>query len=77
MLKLMCGWLVVLGVIIFGARNMWHAESPQSQPPATTSSDAFPVLTSDDLLLLQQAAPACGAAFEGFLTAGTPEARNQ
>jgi hypothetical protein len=78
MLKLMLGWLVVLAMIIFGARKLWHRETPSSvHAVVSADGNAPPVLNSEDLLLLQQAGTACGAVFEGFLKAGTPEARNQ
>ena len=77
MLKLMLGWLAVLALIILGARKMWHAPAAPTRAVEATSPDAPPVLTSEDLALLQQAAPVCGRVFENFLAAGTPEARNQ
>ena len=75
MAKLMLGWTLVLALIVFGARELWH-EEPQEGSKVTSTKEA-PVLNAEDRDLLQTAGPLCGQVFEGFLSAGTPETRNQ
>jgi len=75
MVKLMLGWTLVLGLIVIGARKLWPS-APQEHGEVKSVNEA-PVLDAEDRDLMHTAAPLCGRAFEGFLTAGTPEARNQ
>jgi hypothetical protein len=75
MIKLMLVWSLVLGLIVIGARKFWHS-APQERGEVKSVNEA-PAPDPDDIDLIQTAAPLCGRTFEGFLTAGTPEARNQ
>ncbi len=75
MAKLMLGWTVILALIVFGARRLWHA-APQV-PGKVTSAVEAPVLDAEDRDLMQTAGPLCSQVFAGFLSAGTPEKRNQ
>jgi len=75
MIKLMLVWTLVLGLIVIGARKLWHS-APQERGEVKSVNEAT-APDPDDINLMQTAAPLCGRAFEGFLTAGTPEARNQ
>jgi hypothetical protein len=71
--KLVAGWVVFIGLIIFGARVLWPEE-----PPAPVSSTVVEeALPEEDAALLNEAIPKCGAIYQGFLAAGTPEERNQ
>ena len=74
MLKLMLGWTVLLLLIVFAARKLWHAPQPSSAP--TPAAESI-VLTDEDMSILQTAGQACSQAFQGFITAGSPEMRNQ
>ncbi len=75
MLKLIAGWLIVLLLIIVGARQLWR-DAPQTTKPASTRVED-PVISDLDVKLLEEAGPRCTEAFSGFLNAGTPEERNQ
>lgn len=75
MLKLMAGWLLVLLLIIVGARRLWRDSPPAAKTASTRVEE--PVISDLDAKLLTDAGPRCGEAFSGFLNAGTPEERNQ
>jgi hypothetical protein len=75
MIKLMLGWTLVLALIVFGARKLWHA-GPQERSEVASANEA-PVPNAEDQELMQTAGPLCGRIFQGFLNAGTLEARNQ
>lgn len=77
MFKLLLGWSLVLVLIVFGARRMWPSAPPESSPDTASRADAAPAMTGDDVVLFQNAGPRCGEALAQFLTAGTPEKRNQ
>lgn len=76
MVKLVCGWLAVLALIVFGARKMWPEQKPDRSPVTGTAS-ATPVVADVDVELLNEAGQKCVEAFSGYLAAGTPEQRNQ
>ncbi len=70
-LRIVGGWLLVLAVIVLVARLLWPPDPFQRKP-------AVPLVSmNEDSLLLNEALPSCIGAFSGFLSAGTPEARNQ
>ncbi len=77
MLKLIVGWILLLALIILGARKLY----PSNDTPLSVSqgavSETGPEPSAEDTLLYQNAAPKCAQVFAGFLAAGTPEARNQ
>ncbi|MEO5917776.1 MAG: hypothetical protein ABIS50_26325 [Luteolibacter sp.] len=76
MLKLMTGWVVVLVAIVYGAKTLW----PDDQPNITSVKSTLPAKPSvspEDIQLLNDAAPLCLEALTGFLSAATPEERNQ
>lgn len=76
MVKLVTAWVLVLLAIIFGAKWLWpeDAVNPQSAVQKTVGKQEVP---PEDLLLLNDAIPACSQTFSAFLTSGTPEERNQ
>ena len=76
MLKLVGGWSAVLALIVFGARQMWPEDQAEKRPAASTGS-AAPVVADEDVELLNDAGQKCAEAFSGYLSAGTPEQRNQ
>lgn len=74
MLKLIGGWLVVIALILVGARHLWPEEKSQTTPAkaiAEASGD------EEDTVLLNDSIQKCVESFSGFLAAGTPEGRNQ
>lgn len=74
MLKLIGIWLVVITLLIIGARKIWHVEEPRKTPAKTTASAAG---EAEDTVFLNESIQKCVQAFSGFVAAGTPEARNQ
>lgn len=76
MLKLVLGWTAVLALIVIGARKMYHVEAPKDLPPPV-SEKKQEVVSDEDMMLLDDHLPKCGAALTGFLQAGVPEQRNQ
>jgi hypothetical protein len=77
MLKLFVGWSLVLALIVYGARRMWPAAPPVSESASASHRDAAPAMSGEDVRFYQNAGPRCADAFAQFLTAGTPEGRNQ
>jgi hypothetical protein len=75
MAKLMLGWTLLLALIVFGARKLWDT-GPQQRGEVTITPEA-PVLNAEDREFLQTAGPLCSQVFQGFLSGGTPETRNQ
>lgn len=76
MLKLVCGWLLVLAAILYGAHRMWK-EPAEVEKPYVSQVAAEATVPDGDLALLQTVGPRCGETLTGFLAAGTPEERNQ
>lgn len=76
MLKLIGGWSLLLALIVFGARKLWHVEMP-ARPQAAAGTPAVAAATAADDSLLNRGGPLCTEAFTGYLAAGTPEGRNQ
>ena len=76
MLKLVCGWLLLVVLIVVGARWIWHEDemAPQSpNDPAKTASTS----EENDPALLQSEIRACISNFSEFISSDSPEARNQ
>lgn len=76
MAKILLGWMLATGLIVLGVRFIWHQDAGR----ATANAAVSPVkgTTGDEAVVrLNQALPACFAVFGGFLSAGTPEERNQ
>ncbi len=76
MLKIVCGWLVALAAILYGA-NWIFKDSVEVEKPHVTQAAAKAAVPDSDLALLNSAGPLCVQTFMGFLAAGTPEERNQ
>jgi hypothetical protein len=75
MLYLVVGWTAILVAIIFGTRHFWSRGAAPS--PVQTAAVAKDAISAVDLALLTDSSPARGATLTGFITAGTPENRNQ
>ena len=74
--QILIGWSVVLVAIVLGARHFWHEEEMTS-PVSAVNAPAANAPSPEDIAFLNKASPMCNATFAGFLTAGTPEERNQ
>jgi len=77
MLKLVLGWTILLGSIIFGARWLFHDPSEVRKPDVAESPAGPSGADESETTFINEAGPLCNQLFSGFLTAGTPEARNQ
>ena len=75
MLKLVIGWALGLFVIVYGARKVWQEDAPIRKSRLT--APAADAITVEDIALLNEAGPLCNRTFSGYLSAGTPEERNQ
>lgn len=75
MAKLVGGWLLVLLAIVFGTRQLW--DDPYPAKPAVRQGQSANPVTPQDVMLLNEAGPLCAHTFSGFITAATPEQRNQ
>ncbi len=75
MVKLVGGWMLVLVLIVCGARRLWQEDDTANHPTAAAPKST--ALSNEDMAFLNAAAAKCGEAFTGFLAADTPESRNQ
>jgi hypothetical protein len=74
--KLVAGWTLVLALIIFGARLMWHDEAP-IETPAAADKSAQAADDGEERVFLNENAAKFLETFSRFLAATTPEERNQ
>jgi hypothetical protein len=74
MTKLIGGWILLLALIIGGARLIWHDEAATATSETTTTDTS--TVSAEDLALLEKAAPTCIQVFSNYLAAGTPEHSN-
>lgn len=73
--KIVVGWLVFLGLLIYGARVIWNVQPARVD---TDGTSAFTGTAADERKrLLDDALPLCQQALLGFLQATSPEQRNQ
>ena len=77
MIKLFLAWSLLLVLIVVGARKLWPAAEPEIESAAAARLDTEPVMNSEDELLFQDASTRSAQTLTHFLTAGTPETRNQ
>jgi rubredoxin len=77
MLKLVTGWTLVLALIIIGARQLFPSRDTAPPAPSAAISQKAPAPSAEDTALYQKAAPQCADLFARFLSADSPEARNQ
>jgi hypothetical protein len=73
--KLAAAWLMLILAIIFGSNYVLKLQQPGKTTTAKVSENTGP--TQEEAALLTEASPLANQEFTGFLTAGTPEARNQ
>lgn len=76
LLKLILGWTLFLGAIIFGARLIWD-DSKENPSAKNSGSDQTSQSSMDDQALLERALKPCNTIFARFLAAPTPEERNE
>lgn len=76
MVKLVCGWLVAVAAILYGAHWFLNSSAPVVPPPAIQVAARFSV-PAEDTALLNKVRQLCAETFVAFLAAGTPEERNQ
>jgi hypothetical protein len=75
MVKIIGGWLLLVGLIILGARLLWCDE--ESPRPSTAITSSAALTFDEDVALLNEARPLCLETFTRFLEAETPVARTQ
>lgn len=73
--KFIAVWMLVLVGIVVGAGYLFKKAPNREKPSAAESANAGPA--SEEAALLAEAVPSASQGFSGFLSAGTPEARNQ
>lgn len=76
MFKIVSGWVLLVAIIILGARRLWP-EEPASQGANAFGEKNTQEVSQEDRLFLERARPAYTAAFHGFLAASTQEEQNQ
>ncbi len=76
-LKLVTGWTILLALLILGARKMYHDPSEVRKPAAEEPAVKAAGQDEGENTFINETGPACNQVFAGFLSAGTPEARNQ
>ena len=76
LVKLVAGWLLFLVAVIFTARLFWQEAEKKSKPEVVMSASADET-AAQDATLLNRASPFYNQTLGGFLSAGTPEERNQ
>lgn len=74
--KLICGWVSLILVIIVGSHYLQpkEAESPE---PVASKATVVPEVKEADYLLLYEGGLSCHQAFSSYLAARTPEERSQ
>jgi hypothetical protein len=76
MLKLVLAWTVVLALIVVGARKLFDQGTPERKTESVSvSSENEP--TAEEITFKNEVGPLCNRTFSSFLSAGTPEERNQ
>lgn len=76
MVKLAFCWMAVLAAIVLAARHFWEDRS-EERANIRSTRPAEHVVSAEDTALQNEASPLCNQALAGFLTASTPEERNQ
>lgn len=77
MFKIISGWVLLLVMIILGARRLWKEESVSQGMVNPLTEKNAPELSQEDRLFLERARPAYSLAFHRFLAASTQEEQNQ
>jgi hypothetical protein len=77
MAKLVVGWSVILVAIVFAARTLLHDDKTERRQAFNKEVDAKVVVSEEDTALLTKTIAPASSTISQFLTADTPEARNQ
>jgi len=77
MFKIISGWVLLLVVIILGARKLWQEEPVHQGAVSSQDEKNTPEVSQEDRLFLDRARPAYSVVFHGFLAANTQEEQNQ
>ncbi len=75
MVKLVVAWTTLLVAIVFIAQRVWMDDSERPPEQGTLPSGQVP--SAEDIAFLRDVAPLCNETLSGFLTADSPEQRNQ
>lgn len=75
MLKLIIAWVMLIGLIIWGAQALLHREPTDAH--LANTEEAADVLSEEDFNLLEDAASISSRLLTSFLGAESPEQRNQ
>jgi hypothetical protein len=76
MIKLIACWVAFIGLVIWGARVLWPAESrPATSPSALSAGENY--VSEEDQNLLNEAGEKCSDVFAYYLGTNAPEKRNQ
>ncbi|MFD0893425.1 hypothetical protein KBB96_18520 [Luteolibacter ambystomatis] len=73
--KILVAWAVLMALVVFAARRFAGQDDDQARGQSLISQPG--AFAEEDTALLQKAIPDCGRTLAGFVTAGTPEERNQ
>ncbi|KAB2641347.1 MAG: hypothetical protein DVB26_05050 [Verrucomicrobia bacterium] len=76
MAKIVLGWALATALMVLAVRLHWR-ENKTRNPATSAVTKAAGNAGDEAVVSLNQALPACHAALGGFLSAGTPEERNQ
>lgn len=74
LLKIIVGWSMVLALIIFGARFLWHQDPTAANQPSEPINPGF---NQEEYELLQEAVKRCTETLQNYLAAATLEEKNQ
>jgi hypothetical protein len=76
MVKLLLAWMIFIGLIIFGARRLFDQDPSRAERPVTSvTKQKGP--TEEELAFIREASASCHQTFQNFLSAASPEERNQ
>jgi hypothetical protein len=76
MVKLVVGWTAVLVAILLFAEKFWK-DKEEDRVVATPPAAEKVIRSAEDQVFLNEASPLCNQTLSGFLTAESPEQRNQ
>ncbi len=72
-IKLVAGWILFIGLIVFGARKLW----PEEKPLTADTTVILDAPSEEEEEFLNEVMPKLSTIYQGFLVASTPEERNQ
>lgn len=75
-LKILGGWLIVVVLIVIVGTRVWSEENKLGRQVRTPELK-LDGLENESAAILDEAMPHCSSSLAGFLSSGTPEARNQ